>query len=183
MKNNEDVDTVTLQRARRGNEAAYRALYSQYKQYVWALAWRMSDGDRETAAEIMQRGFIAAFKALRTYKGTSAFSTWLYRIVYNAALDFIRTRRRIADRERVFDERIAAAAGGDATENRDFVKKILTGLSPTERFVLTGREVTGLSYEELAVVTGKEEGALRTMVHRIKERIRAHWQTEYAYGG
>jgi RNA polymerase sigma-70 factor (ECF subfamily) len=168
----DEIDDITLQKAKQGNAQAFKKLYKHYSQFVWRLCYRSSNGDVACAQEIMQDTFVKVHRYLGSFSRDSAFSTWLYRVAYNCINEYFSKTVRIKSREAPLDEEYTAGPGALPYENREYVAKILAPLNETERFLLIAREVQGLSYEELAVITGIKEGTLRTRITRLKAEIR-----------
>ena len=169
----EELDTDTVHAAAKGEQKAFRQFYDHYAPFVWRVVYRAADGDRDCAAQVTQDVFVRAHRALAKFDSRSTVSTWLYRIAYNSAMTTVGRQRERWKRETAEAGETAdpVSTAGQA-EARDMVRRILAGLTPDERFLLTAREVDGMSYEELEAVTGVSSGALRTRLSRIKESIR-----------
>jgi RNA polymerase sigma-70 factor (ECF subfamily) len=170
----EEIDDITLERAKRGNSGAFRSLYAHYSSFVWRLCYRSSNGDKSCAEEIMQNTFVKVHRYMGGFSKNSAFSTWLYRVTYHCINEYFAKAAKHNARSAEFDEEYMGSVEPSALpfENRQLVTKILAPLSESERFLLTAREVDGMSYEELADITGIKEGALRTRLVRLKSDIR-----------
>src|SRR3970282_2204272 len=82
-------DAALVERCRNGDVAAFEPLVEKYRQRVWRLAYNILR-DREEAWDVAQEAFIRAYQALPSFRGQSAFYTWLYRIVMNLAADRVR---------------------------------------------------------------------------------------------
>ena len=88
-----EQEALTVQRVLDGNADEYEKLVLEYQKNVYNLALRMT-GDPEDAADMAQEAFIKAYNSLSGYRGDSKFSVWLYRIVSNVCLDFLRAKKR-----------------------------------------------------------------------------------------
>jgi RNA polymerase sigma-70 factor (ECF subfamily) len=171
----DEIDDITLAKAKRGNSPAFGSLYAHYSPFVWRLCYRSSNGDAARAEEIMQNTFVKVHRYLGGFSGNSAFSTWLYRVTYHCINEYFAKAARHGSRVVELNEEymeIASAAEPAAYESADLVSKVLARLSGPDRFLLTAREVDGFSYEELAEITGVKEGALRTRLARLKSDVR-----------
>jgi RNA polymerase sigma factor (sigma-70 family) len=86
-------DKYYIQQVLDGRTASFGYLVDRHKDKAYNLAFRIC-GNREEAEEIVQDGFLKAYRSLKGFKMKSSFATWLYRIVYNTSVSFIRTRKR-----------------------------------------------------------------------------------------
>ncbi|NLP01638.1 MAG: sigma-70 family RNA polymerase sigma factor [Fibrobacter sp.] len=172
----EELDKITIHRAVKGEKAAFKALYDFYSPFVWRVVMRMT-GDRNIAAELLQETFINVHRSLGKFKCESAVSTWIYRIAYNAVLNFANKQTRFRSHQLYDDNKFVRNETG-GYEMKDLVEKVLSQLSVEERFLLVAREIDGLTFEEIESVTGSSAGALRTRLHRLKENIRNRFRDE-----
>ena len=175
-----ELDAVTIRLAAKSNRHAFKKLYDLYAPFLWKVLFPMAGQNMETTRELLQDTFVRVNDTLKQFKGNSALSTWLYRIAYTTAMMHFRKNRRY----REFGTITGSETSPDKTDtfdNRQIVQKILSRLSPDERFILVAREVDGISFEELATITGDSSGALRTRIHRLKETVRRMFpQEQYA---
>jgi RNA polymerase sigma-70 factor (ECF subfamily) len=167
-----EIDDITLRQAIRGRPAAFRRVYEYYAPFLWKVIYRTVGGDQDCAREILQTSFIRIWKSLKSFSRGSAFSTWTYRIAYNACQSFLARRKKEWDRSAEYLDNIPGESNQDSGDLAREVEDLLGRLSPQERFVLTAHEVGGMAFDEIAQITGKSAGALRVQVHRMKERIR-----------
>lgn len=175
----QELDDITLKRVTRGDRRAFKKLYDHYAPFIWKVLFPMSNRDINTARELTQDTFVKAYKAAGSFKGNSAFSTWLYRIAYSAAMEYYRKIKTVPSGSIDPD----LLSGNDSTEtfdNKEIAARILTSLSTEDRFLIVSREINAVSFEELETVTGIKSGALRTRLHRLKESIRNAFPEEKA---
>ncbi len=167
-----DLDRITIERAARGDEKAFRVLYDHYSTFVWRVVFRSVGSDREMVEEIVQETFMKIHQSLRKFAADSSLGTWIFRIAFNTSKSFWAKKAREKERivPLVFD-RADPASAIDAFEAGDAVEKILADLPAEDRFLLISREIEGLSFEEIAEITGKSSAALRTRMSRIKHKI------------
>lgn len=173
----QELDAITTKRATKGDRHAFKKLYDLYAPFLWKILFPMSGRNMETARELMQDTFVRINDTLKQFKGNSALSTWLYRIAYTTAMMYYRKNRH----SRQFTTITGREPGpdrADTFDNKQIVHKILSQLSPDERFLLVAREVDGISFDELATITGDSSGALRTRIHRLKETVRSMFPQE-----
>ena len=175
-----------IRKALRGNQKALDQLFSRYSRALYPTALKLM-GNPEDAEDALQDGLLSAFRNLGRFEGRSQFSTWLTRIVINAALMRLRSKRahpaasidaesngdgdepaaaeRIADRAPTPEEIYAQ------NEAREIFERNLEGLSPTLRSALVLRDVEGLSTEEAAETLGVPEGTLKSQLHRARVQL------------
>lgn len=166
-----ELDEVTVKRAQKGDNSAFRLLYDHYVGFVWKVLFTMSGRDGGAASELTQDVFVKVHAALPRFRGNSSLSTWMYRIAYTTALEYfrIRGRRKFVPVEL---EQLDSGDRADAFDGEELTKKILEALSADDRFLLVSREVDDMPFETIAEITGKNPGALRTQLHRVKEMVR-----------
>jgi RNA polymerase sigma-70 factor (ECF subfamily) len=168
----DELDDITLEKAKTGNAVAFRCLYAHYSPFVWRLCYRASNGDVPRAEEILQNTFIKVHRYLGSFTRHALFSTWLYRITYHCINEYYSKAAKQTEREVALNEEHAYDEQRLPYETRQLVAKILKPLTETERFLLTAREVDGIPYEDLADIMGVAEGTLRTRVTRLKAEIK-----------
>jgi RNA polymerase sigma-70 factor (ECF subfamily) len=165
-----ELDTITIQRAIRGDKGAFKSLYNHYSPFLWRILFKMCSGDQAEAQELLQESFVKVHSSLKSFKSMSAFSTWIYRITYNIAINTF--SRKKGHSFISFDDTVQGNSKTDQYEDSEILQKILKGISPEDRFLLIAKELDGLSYDELAEITKQTPGALRTKLHRLKEELR-----------
>ena len=168
--------------ARRGDDAAFEELVRQYEKKIYHLALRMC-GSGEDAMEVAQEAFLAAWRGLKLFRGESSFSTWLYRLTTNAAIDFLRRERRrgwgeqasLNDEEGVIDPPDPGPSPQERTERQELREALARGLetlSPEHRQVLLLRELEGMRYEEIARALNLDLGTVKSRIARAREKLR-----------
>ena len=166
-----------------GDVNAYEYLVKAYEKNVYNLALRMV-GNSEDAYDMSQEAFIKAYNSLHSFRGDSKFSVWLYRIVSNVCLDYLRARNRKAtvslsvendDGEDVeldiADEGSSPQALLDRSLTRDAVRRGLQSLPPDHREILLLREIQGLSYDEIAETLDLEVGTVKSRIFRARKKL------------
>ena len=163
-----------------GDEAAFEELVRLHEKKVYNLALRMC-GSPEDAADAAQEAFLAAWKGLPNFRGEAGFSTWLYRLTSNAAIDRLRRTRRRREEASLDDEalRLDAVDGApspqaraEGEELREAVLSGLAQLSDDHRQALTLRELQELSYEEIAAVLELDLGTVKSRISRARGALR-----------
>ncbi|MDH4163801.1 MAG: sigma-70 family RNA polymerase sigma factor [Nitrospirota bacterium] len=164
-----------IERTLKGDEDAYAVLVDRYKVLAYTLAFRMT-GDADSANDIAQDSFIAAYEGLNRFRGTAKFSTWLATIVLNKCRDHGRARRETVDVDDIAELRGSSAPDPEriasSHETSEAVQHALDGLSPEYREVLILKHLEELGYEEIAAILGVSIAALKVRAHRARERLR-----------
>jgi RNA polymerase sigma-70 factor, ECF subfamily len=179
-------DAALIERCRAGDVAAFEPLVEKYRQRVWRLAYNTLR-DREEAWDVAQEAFIRAYQALPSFRGQSAFYTWLYRIVMNVATDRARSRGaqgRAFGTERVpeedWDRVLPDDNPGDETpddaaarrEQRQKIVQALDTLPEHHRKIVMLSDLEGLSYREIADTLEIPMGTVMSRLHNARKRLR-----------
>jgi RNA polymerase sigma-70 factor (ECF subfamily) len=161
-----------VRRAQAGDQDAFHTLYREHAGRVYALCLRLS-GDRAAAEELTQEVFVRVWQKLRTFRGDSAFSTWVHRLATNVALMAQRSRTR---RERrvnpvedpaVYDRGVAPAAG-----ERIDLEQALARLPNGAREVFVLHDVEGYGHAEIGRLLGIAEGTSKAQLFRARRLLR-----------
>ncbi len=166
-----------------GDANAFETLVLEYEKNVYNIALRMT-GNSEDAADMTQEAFIKAYNSLQSFRGDSKFSVWLYRIVSNVCLDFLRSKNRrptvslsVEDDDGedaqldVADESQSPELLLDRKLTRDSVRRGLDSLPPDYRQILLLREIQGLSYDEIAQALSLAVGTVKSRIFRARKRL------------
>ena len=176
-------DRVLVERCQAGDLSAFEPLVEKYRQRVWRLAYNVLR-DREEARDVAQDAFIRAYQGLPSFRGQSAFYTWLFRIAMNLAADRARQRAARArafgtervpeeDWERLMADRDSSPARSAAqAEDRERIAQALDSLSSDHRTIIMLSDVEGLSYREIAEVLDVPMGTVMSRLHNARKRLR-----------
>ena len=176
-------DRELIRRCQDGDVAAFEPLVEKYRQRVWRLAYQILR-DREEAWDCAQEAFVRAFSSLSSFRGQSAFYTWLFRITVNVATDRHRSRgarTRAFGGEAVSDEEWERTAvdveeGPDdaalRSEERERIERALDSLPPKARTIIILSDIEGLSYREIAAVLNCPMGTVMSRLHNARRRLR-----------
>lgn len=168
--------------ARQGDQGAFEELVRLYEKRVLALTQRMCRNP-DDAVEAAQEAFLAAWQGLKSFRGDSSFSTWLYRLASNACVDLLRREGRhraaagpsLDDEELNVDAADPAPTPQEAAERAELRESIEDGLRelPEEyRQVLILREMHQLSYGEIGQVLSLDLGTVKSRINRGRQRLR-----------
>lgn len=182
------TDQEVVLRARSGQEAAYRELIRRYERPVFALLFRMVR-DRELAEDLAQETFVKALNAIDSYRPEFKFSSWIFKIANNAAIDHLRRREldtlsldgsphaetpeamqatalQIGARQESPLDTVEAKELGTAIE------AAIGSLRPEYRSCILLRHVEGRAYEEIAEILNLPLGTVKTYIHRARNELR-----------
>ena len=179
-----DADTYLIERARSGDTEALTELYRRHERRVYNLALRTL-GNPWDAADVAQEAFIKAFRNLDSFKGDARFSTWLHRIVVNAAYDHLRRQRPEPMEGEILEE--LSGPGGPAAvvgSGREGIDPAIDGLSDPLRdalmklnegfrFAVVLCDLLGFPYDEAAEILGVQEGTIKSRIFRAREALAA----------
>ena len=172
-----------IQRCLVGDVTAFEPLVERYRQRVWRLAYQLLR-DREEAWDCAQEAFVRAFHSLASFRGQSAFYTWLFRITVNVATDRQRARgaqARAFGAERVPEEEWRRTTPDPTarpdqvaaqSEQRERIRRALDALPPKARTIIMLSDVDGLSYREIAEVLDCPIGTVMSRLHNARKRLK-----------
>lgn len=179
-----EVDQLLVERAQRGDKQAFGLLVSKYQRKLGRLLSRLIRDPAEVE-DVAQEAFIKAYRALPSFRGESAFYTWLYRIGVNTAKNYLVSQGRRAPTSTEFDSE--EAENFDDSDNlRDIntperllltkqigetVTSAMEALPDELRTAIMLRELEGMAYEEIAAVMECPIGTVRSRIFRAREAI------------
>lgn len=181
-----DIDQRLVERAQSGEKHAFDLLVAKYQRKLSRLLSRFIRDPAEVE-DVAQEAFVKAYRALPSFRGDSAFYTWLYRIGINTAKNYLVALGRRAPTTTEFDSE-EAEGFDDADQLRDIntpesllmskqigttVNQAMDELPQELRTAITLRELEGLSYEEIAAVMNCPIGTVRSRIFRAREAIAA----------
>jgi RNA polymerase sigma-70 factor (ECF subfamily) len=181
-----EIDQQLVERAQRGDKQAFDLLVSKYQRKLGRLLSRFIRDPAEVE-DVAQEAFIKAYRALPSFRGDSAFYTWLYRIGINTAKNYLVALGRRAPTVTEFDSD-EAEGFEDGDQLRDIntpesvlmskeigstVNAAMEDLPEDLRTAITLREIEGLSYEEIASIMNCPIGTVRSRIFRAREAIAA----------
>jgi RNA polymerase sigma-70 factor, ECF subfamily len=167
------TDSDLVERARNGDERAFRALYDSHVDRIFRLTYRMA-GEAELAKDFTQEAFVRAYQKLGQFRGDSAFSTWLHQIAVSVALNGLRSVGRHRMRERPLEdaEPVAESARVPEPGLRQRVEEAVNGLPDIYRTVFLMHDLEGYSHGEIAASLGVAEGTSKARLFRARAKLR-----------
>jgi RNA polymerase sigma-70 factor (ECF subfamily) len=186
MKNNSnDIDSVLIEKVKKGNKGAFNFLVNKYYPRVYASLFSFTKS-KEDSEDLAQQTFIKAWQQIESFRGDSAFFTWIYRIAINLAKNFVvsssykkqKANTSIQDVaiEITSYENIESVLTHNQSmqEIKDFIKTMPESL----KTAFTLRESEGKSYEEISIITNTPIGTVRSRIFRARESIIEFMQKE-----
>lgn len=178
------ADGELVQSALAGRETCFEELVRRYQRPIAAYVYRMV-GDYDAALDLTQEVFIKVYNSLARYRSEYKFSTWIYKIAHNAAIDHL---RRYAVREQAltngFDierrevslesRRLTPEQESERNERRSEIELVVQMLPAAYRELIVLRHSQDLSYDEIAEVTGLPLGTVKNRLFRAREAMRDH---------
>ena len=182
------TDQVVVERASAGSEVAYRELVRRYQRPVFSLVYRMVR-DRELAEDLTQETFVKVLNAIDRYRPEYKFSSWIFKIANNAAIDHLRRREldtlsldggpdaMTPDRVQATSLQLSDGAESqlDELEARELgtqIERAIGALRPEYRSCIIMRHVEGRAYDEIAEVLDLPLGTVKTYIHRARAELR-----------
>ncbi|MFO0422358.1 MAG: RNA polymerase sigma factor [Planctomycetia bacterium] len=184
-----DPSTALMLRVRDGDAGEFEELVGLWQDRLVTL-FRHHTGDHSTAEDLAQEVFLRVYRARAGYQPTAKFSTWIHTIANNVASDLRqRAYRRLergvpmnvsASQSGIGLEQIAVAASGqrparqaDRGELQDIVQRAIAGLGDNQRMAVLLAKFEDCSYDEIAAAMGLSVAAVKSLLHRAREQLRA----------
>jgi RNA polymerase sigma-70 factor (ECF subfamily) len=178
-----DIDLVA--RSREGDTAAFNELITRHRQCCFAMIFQMVRNE-EDAWDLAQDGFVRAWRSLSNFRGQSSFFTWLYRIMTNVSLDWLRKKRIEGGQE--FDDTVGlrrVEPGAPTAPKREIepaerlvdaeirkrIDAAITRLSDEHRAVIVMRELDGMEYQEIADAIGCSIGTVMSRLFYARRKL------------
>ena len=180
MKQMHSDDAAAVAKARGGDQDAFRVLVERHSRTIYRLAYRMT-GRAEDAEDVVQETLVRAYRQLGRFEARSNFATWLYRIGFNCAIDYMRARpqRESAETDEKL-EQMAKSSRGPTTDDLVFageigerVQEALGALNPQERAAFLMRHYHGCSIEEICTTLDLKSNAAKHSIFRAVKIMRA----------
>ena len=173
------VNSGLIKKARRGDGRAFSMLIENHERFVFNVVYRIT-GNAEDARDVSQEAFIKAFKNFESYDESSAFSTWLYRIAVNTAIDYIRKRKKensISFEDYIVDEKNQKGDSGieEKVISKEGVKNIISAVNMLDdefKTVIVLRDMEGMDYKEISDITGLPLGTVKSRLSRGRGKLR-----------
>lgn len=170
-----------IERARQGDETAFQALYERHKRRVYSLCLRMTANTAE-AEDLTQEAFLQLYRKIGTFRGESAFSTWLHRLSVNVVLMHLRKKSLP-----VVSLEETTQVGEEDTPKKDFgaedlslagsidrlqLQKAVDNLPPGYRTIFVLHDIEGYEHNEIAGIVGCSIGNSKSQLHKARMKLR-----------
>ena len=170
----------TLRRAQKGDPQAFEQLVTPHEQMLWRVCWHYTH-HQEDAADCLQETMLKAWRAIGSYRGDCAFTSWLYRIASTVCLDFLRKQKRLPVTESADELAEEGFAPVDDSptpdeailhaESAENIRAAIDALPGDMRTVLILYALQGQPYEAIAEVTQTSIGTVKSRLNRARQKI------------
>jgi len=176
-------EAQAIERAKQGDAAAFQVLYDLHKRRVYSLCLRMTSNTAE-AEDLAQEAFLQLFRKIGTFRGESAFSTWLHRLSVNVVLMHLRKKALPVVS---LEETTQGSSGEEDTPKKDFgaedvalagsidrlqLQRAVESLPPGYRTIFVLHDVEGYEHNEIATIVGCSIGNSKSQLHKARMKLR-----------
>ena len=184
-KNSDDIDSVLIEKAKNGNKGAFSILVNKYYPRVYATLFSFTKS-KEDSEDLSQQTFIKVWQQLDSFRGDSAFFTWVYRIAINLAKNFVASsgykKQKINTSIEQAEIDISSFEDIESAvihkQSLKEIKNFINTLPESLKTAFTLREVEGRSYEDISHITKTPIGTVRSRIFRARESIIDFMQKE-----
>lgn len=181
---NQPDDRTLVASASQGDLSAYDELVRRYQPRIYSLAYNMTSS-KEDAEDMVQDVFVKAYSSLKSFRGTSSFYTWIYRIAVNRTINFLKKRKKkqalslndvdeAVERDPAYVElsaRESPVRDASLSELQVKLNKALLTLSEKHRTVVVLHDIQGVPHDEIARMTGCSEGTVRSRLFYARQQL------------
>jgi RNA polymerase sigma-70 factor (ECF subfamily) len=179
---NDLAEAELIEKAKQGNAEAFQALYDKHRRRVYSLCLRMTSNTAE-AEDLTQEAFLQLYRKIATFRGESAFSTWLHRLSVNVVLMHLRKKNLPV----VSLEETTQGSGEEDTQKKDFgaddislagsidrlqLQRAVNDLPPGYRTIFVLHDVEGYEHNEIAQIVGCSIGNSKSQLHKARMKLR-----------
>ncbi|MCJ7855228.1 sigma-70 family RNA polymerase sigma factor [Lachnospiraceae bacterium NSJ-143] len=169
-----------IKKARKGDGRAFSMLIENHERFVYNVVYRIT-GNQEDARDAAQEAFLKAFRNFESYDESSAFSTWLYRIAVNTAIDYLRKRKKessISFEDYMAEEKPESVSSSveEKVISNEGVSKIIEAVNSLDeefKTVIVLRDMEGMDYKEISEITGCPVGTVKSRLSRGRGKLRS----------
>lgn len=175
-----------IERVKEGDITSFEALIQPYQKKAFNIAYRML-GNLEDANDVTQEAMIKIYKSISGFQGKSSFSTWVYSVVSNSCIDYMRKNRRAVvvslDKEydtgesmykiEAVDEMNTPEYLFEKKETKQLIHDAINQLNVDQREIIILRDINGFSYQEIAEILKCSEGTVKSRISRARGSLKA----------
>jgi len=172
----------TIRRAQRGDAAAFESIYRMHSPHVYSLCWYMIKNPAE-AEDLTQDVFLRVFRKIQTFRGESAFSTWLHRLTINVVLMHLRKKKvraaTLVETTNADEEGVAAGSEVGRPDaslagliDRVNLERAVEQLPTAHKIVFVLHDIQGYGHQEIAEIMDSSVGTSKGQLHRARRRLR-----------
>ncbi len=177
-KNSNDGDSILIEKVKQGNEGAFNFLMNKYYPRVYASLFSFTKS-KEDSEDLAQQTFVKVWQQINSFRGESAFFTWIYRIAINLAKNYVASsgykKQRANTSMDMLEIDISSKENIESMLIHDQaieeVKNFINTLPESLKTAYTLREVEGKSYDEISIITETPIGTVRSRIFRARETI------------
>jgi len=184
-KNSDDIDSVLIKKAKNGNEGAFSILVNKYYPRVYASLFSFTKS-KEDSEDLSQQTFIKVWQQLNSFRGESAFFTWVYRIAINLAKNYVSSaaykKQKISSSIEFLELDVTSFEDLESVIIHDQslreINDFIITMPESLKTAFTMREVEGKSYDEISEITKTPIGTVRSRIFRARESIIEYMKKE-----
>ncbi|WP_066758405.1 RNA polymerase sigma factor [Crocinitomix algicola] len=163
-----------IQSVLKGNHSAFSEIVKAHKDLVFGLSLKISQSQND-AEEISQETFIKIFQQLASFRGQSKLSTWIYRITYFTAINYLKKHKKFVAEPLELESQHPQVKSFDSLshdEQKRYINKALNRLNPQERAIITCFYLDEFTLKETAEITGNTIGNTKIKLHRTRAKLK-----------
>ena len=184
-KNSNDSDSLLIQKAKEGNEGAFNFLMNKYYPRVYASLFSFTKS-KEDSEDLAQQTFVKVWQQIQSFRGDSAFFTWVYRIAINLAKNYVASsgykKQKVNSSIDQLEIDISSNENIESmlihSQSLDDIKDFINTMPEALKTAFTLRESEGKSYEEISIITETPIGTVRSRIFRARESIVEYMRKE-----
>jgi len=184
-KNSNDSDSLLIEKAKKGNEGAFNFLMNKYYPRVYASLFSFTKS-KEDSEDLAQQTFIKVWQQIKSFRGDSAFFTWVYRIAINLAKNYVASsgykKQKVNNSIDQLEIDISSNENIESmlihSQSIDDIKDFINTMPEALKTAFTLRESEGKSYEEISIITETPIGTVRSRIFRARESIADYMKKE-----
>lgn len=183
-------EVALIEKAKNGDVESFELLINVYQKKAFNIAYRML-GNLEDANDVTQEALVKVYRSIHNFKGNSSFSTWLYSIVNNACIDFIRKNRKVnllyIDKEygetnykiEIGDEINTPESLFEKNEIKQMVHDAINQLNYEQRNIIILRDIQGFSYQKIGEMLHISLGTVKSRISRARSNLKEIIANDY----